>query len=149
MVKQFYRFVEALLDIHNMSTLYFLGFGVCCLFSVSGACNSAQTISQVTYKRGFHVWNSSFIDVSLFTIELHLYSGEMSNPVQFEVSILGYGNSKKYLDFQNNGFPSADTAVSETCTYNFNRICDSKFLLFFVYVTFKMVNVANVDEMAF
>ncbi|TRY61321.1 hypothetical protein TCAL_17459, partial [Tigriopus californicus] len=26
---------------------------------------------------------------------------------------------------QNNGYPSADSTISETCTYNFDRICDS------------------------
>eukprot|EP00094_Tigriopus_californicus_P013847 TCALIF_13402-PA protein Name:"Protein of unknown function" AED:0.28 eAED:0.28 QI:28/0.5/0.71/1/0.66/0.71/7/0/140 len=29
------------------------GFGVCCLFSVSGACNAAQTVSQICAKFGY------------------------------------------------------------------------------------------------
>eukprot|EP00094_Tigriopus_californicus_P011638 TCALIF_11243-PA protein Name:"Protein of unknown function" AED:0.03 eAED:0.03 QI:27/1/0.85/1/0.66/0.71/7/0/131 len=52
------------------------GFGVCCIFTVSGSCGSTQTIAQ----------NCSYI--------------------------------------QNSGYPTADTTISETCTYNFNRICD-------------------------
>ncbi|XP_059089367.1 uncharacterized protein LOC131885356 [Tigriopus californicus] len=53
------------------------GFGVCCIFSLSGSCGSGQTVSQ----------NCTYI--------------------------------------RNSGFPSADTTASETCTYNFNRICDN------------------------
>ncbi|TRY61814.1 hypothetical protein TCAL_16267, partial [Tigriopus californicus] len=56
--------------------LFLPGFGVCCLFSVSGECSGDQTISQ----------NCTYI--------------------------------------QNNGYPAADTTVSETCEYNFERICD-------------------------
>ncbi|TRY61311.1 hypothetical protein TCAL_12284, partial [Tigriopus californicus] len=53
------------------------GFGVCCVFSLTGACASGQTVSQ----------NCTYI--------------------------------------RNSGYPSADTTVSETCTYNFDRICDN------------------------
>ncbi|XP_059089277.1 uncharacterized protein LOC131885277 [Tigriopus californicus] len=53
------------------------GFGVCCLFIVSGVCGGTQTINQ----------NCTFI--------------------------------------RNNGNPLADTIPSETCTYNFNRICEN------------------------
>ncbi|XP_059088788.1 uncharacterized protein LOC131884909 [Tigriopus californicus] len=57
------------------------GFGVCCLFRVSGSCGTTQTVNQ----------NCTYI--------------------------------------QNDGFPSADTTVDETCTYEFNRICESQAIL--------------------
>ncbi|TRY61753.1 hypothetical protein TCAL_11243 [Tigriopus californicus] len=75
------------------------GFGVCCIFTVSGSCGSTQTIAQ----------NCSYI--------------------------------------QNSGYPTADTTISETCTYNFNRICDSKIVISFCFVFYSMgINSAQISK---
>lgn len=122
-----------------------LGFGVCCLFIVQGACSTEQIISQVNFHLSVPLnMNSTTFspNTNAFSIlELHIYSGETKN-ASFHCAKFGFviAISCDFASFQNAGYPAADTAVSQTCTYNFNRISNSR-SIFIAFSWYTLVSI--------